>query len=76
MARGLRLVSTDPTADLDVLFRSAIFDRLIADAICMPRTSPWSRSPKLRQKVSRRSVLRHCVMLAPYASFKAWAATG
>ncbi|WP_299555718.1 type II toxin-antitoxin system HipA family toxin [uncultured Tateyamaria sp.] len=31
MARGLRPLSTDPTADLDILFRRAVFAWLIAD---------------------------------------------
>ena len=31
MARGLRSLSTDPTADLDILFRRAVFAWLIAD---------------------------------------------
>jgi serine/threonine-protein kinase HipA len=31
MARGLRPLSTDPTADLDILFRRAVFGWLIAD---------------------------------------------
>lgn len=31
MARGLRPLSTDPTADLDILFRRALFAWLIAD---------------------------------------------
>ena len=31
MARGLRPLSTDPTADLDILFRRAVFAWLVAD---------------------------------------------
>lgn len=31
MARGLRPLSTDPAADLDILFRGAVFAWLIAD---------------------------------------------
>src|SRR3546814_19061302 len=31
MARGLRPLSTDPVADLDILFRRAVFAWLIAD---------------------------------------------
>src|SRR3546814_3675720 len=33
MARGLRPLSTDPAADLDILFRRAVFAWLIADEI-------------------------------------------
>ncbi len=45
MARGLRLLSTNPAADLDILFRRAVFAWLIADGdmhlknLAVPKTA-------------------------------------